>query len=309
MPQTLLENMKTAKTLIANLCSKDCWRHAIVSLCLIMCAHPVSVHSATKFEPGSFLIYDVEGADGMFWVLFGVFGTIWLYDQNDYSGIKIDLHTPFYLDLHCGPNWWDYFFEPISFGDASKPVHITLADHIDLASICVHLPRQKVFELIQKYVRIKPHIQEEVSAFTNKQFSNHFVIGVHHRGTDKKIDIPIVPYEKTKQALDSVIMGLTKQQRQNLKIYVASDEQQFLMYMLNMYGPLVIYSDFVRSNNGIPLHYGDDSRYSGNYQKGKEALLDCLILSKCNFLIRPCSGLSIFSSYFNPDIPVVAVNP
>jgi hypothetical protein len=92
-----------------------------------------------------------------------------------------------------------------------------------------------------------------------------------------------------------------------LRIYVATDDANFLKYMIPLYPKHIIYNEFVRSNDNSPLHYGFDNKYQSNYQKGEEALLDCLLLSKCNFLIRPWSSLSIIADHFSPKMPVIGI--
>ena len=45
-----------------------------------------------------------------------------------------------------------------------------------------------------------------------------------------------------------------------------------------------------------------DKGLSDNYKKGEDALVDALLLSCANFIIKPASALSEFSVYFNPDL-------
>jgi hypothetical protein len=141
----------------------------------------------------------------------------------------------------------------------------------------------------------------------NQFFENHVVIGVHHRGTDKIIECPLVPYEKTCATIAQVIDNLFPSQRENLRIYVASDEEAFIDYISARFPSLVIYNNFVRSrDNTTPLHEYNSGYYESNYQMGREALIDCLLLSRCHVLIKPpTSCLSTTSIRFNPDMPVI----
>ena len=45
-----------------------------------------------------------------------------------------------------------------------------------------------------------------------------------------------------------------------------------------------------------------DADVADNYKKGEDALVDALLLSCANFLIKPASALSEFAVYFNPDL-------
>ena len=281
----------------------------ILLLCLVTFVKPLALYGKhhSRAKNGPFLVYDV-GYFGMFAVFSAVLGALNFYEKKSYAGIKIDLCNGFYLDPERGPNWWNYFFEPINIGDENA-LHYTfnLANHLVFADKGFHMPRHRAFELIQRYVHVKQHIQNKVDAFVQANFTEYFAIGVHHRGTDKVIEMPLVSYEKTWATLNGVIGGLTQNQKDKLKIYIATDDANFLRYMV-IYIPFpVVYNDFVRSEDNTPLHYGNDSRYHNNYQKGEEALIDCLLLSKCNFLIRPWSSLSIMADHFNPNMPVIAI--
>ena len=40
-----------------------------------------------------------------------------------------------------------------------------------------------------------------------------------------------------------------------------------------------------------------------NYQKGKEVLLDCLLFSRCDFLLKCTSHVGEAALWFSPDMP------
>lgn len=248
---------------------------------------------------------------GMFATFSLVLATLHLYEEGNFAGVKVDLNSGFYLDPDRGPNWWEYFFEPIALGDQDAPTHsFSIQEGIDLVGQGFQLPRYRLCELVQRYVHIKPDIQREVDAFTQTYFNDHFVIGVHHRGTDKVFETPIVSYAKTRQTIDQIIRNLTGPQRRNFKIYVATDDHYFLVYLSTFFPNQVIYNNFVRSVDGWPLHYFvNKDYYSSNYQKGKEALLDCLLLSKCQILVRPASSsLSFAAMNFSPHLYTISLN-
>ena len=179
----------------------------------------------------------------------------------------------------------------------------------ELAYRGLPLPPWRGNDLIQKYVRIKPDIQKAVDRYVKSNFEQYFIIGVHHRGTDKIIEWPLVAYEKTYQTLNEIMSRLSIADRERLRIYVATDDQYFLTFLENQFPSHVISNNFIRSTDGTPLHWGVENKYTSNYQKGREALIDCLLLSKCHILIRPTSScLSLMSCCFNPNMPVISLN-
>lgn len=276
-----------------------------IFLTLLLFLSPIMAHCAEPIRTkGKFLIYN-RGGSGMFAEFCAVLGALEYYEKGPHEGIKIDLCHGYYLDPEHGTNWWNYYFEPIHIGTEDHNAYIfNFKEHYNLSFAGVKMPRERAFQLIQRYVKVLPHIQEKVDAFISQHFDNHFIIGVHRRGTDKWTEVPPVPYNKTIQAIANVIYSLPESERNRVKIYVATDDAHFLTHAISQFGDLVIYNQFVRSSNDIPLHYGDDSRYTSNYQKGEEALIDCLLLSKSNHLIRSWSSLSIAADHFNPYIPL-----
>lgn len=274
--------------------------------CLLMNCHFVKIYAE---EEKPYLVLNNPVNAGFFAIFSSVIAALNMYEEGHFAGIHVDFNSGVYLDLERGPNWWEYFFDPIHLGDETNAVkHVfSFEEVLSLAGHGFIIPRERASELIQKYVHLRPEIAEELETFVNTHFKDHYVIGIHHRGTDKKTEAPIVPYEKTLTTLNWVISNLSDEQRDKLKVFVATDEQNFLNFLIPIFPNNVIYSDFVRSTDDQPLHY-NPSIYSSNYQKGKEALLDCLLLSRCNFLLFPTtSSLSIASMKFNPNLPAIAL--
>lgn len=270
---------------------------------------PCNLHTTTpKKEKGPSVVLNGDG--GFFAVFSCVLSVLDHYDKKDFSGVKIDFQSGLYLDLEKGPNWWEYYFEPIQRKDKkakNAPYHIlTGAEILHYTGLGFHVPRKRAYKLIKKYVHLKPDIKKDVKSFVKKNFKGHFVIGVHHRGTDKILEVPLVSYAKTLQALNDVIDGLSESSLKKLKIYVATDEQSFLNYMLSIYPSQIIHGNFVRSTDSSSLH-GGSHHYANNYQKGKEALMECLLLSKCKVLIYPQSALSLASTKFNPRLKAIPI--
>ncbi len=242
-------------------------------------------------------------------VIGAVLGALQVYDQGNMAGLTVHLDH-LYLDPAVGPNWWEYFFEPIHLGNQHAPHYqCTMQDAIDLAYLGLPTPSINNYALIQKYVRIKSHIQAEIDEFVRQHFESFYVIGVHHRGTDKNTEWPIVSYEKTYQTIKQVIKkSYPFPLRKKVKIFVATDDQKFIDYLENLFPKQLIYNNFTRSADGSPLHIGAVQHYTSNYLKGKEAIIDCLLMSRCHILIRPQSScLSLVSTFFNPYSQVISL--
>lgn len=249
------------------------------------------------------------GESGFFAVFASILATLDLYETEHYDGIMVDFKGGQYLDPNMGSNWWEHYFEPIKIGNPDNiKRYITFSEYVQLAGVGFFLERNRANNLIQKYIHVKPHILDKVDTFIKDNFENGIIIGVHHRGTDKITEMPLVPYEATYAFINYFLQSLTQNQLKTIKIYVATDEKKFLNYMLNKFPGKIIYNNFVRSVDDNPIHFGNDHLFTSNYQKGEEALIDCLLLSRCHVLFRPQSSLSIASDKFNPNLPVFIVH-
>jgi len=242
---------------------------------------------------------------GMFSVFSYVAGILHGYDTHHYSGIEVNFENfGLYYDPEHGPNWWEYYCEPIRLGnqDHAPIKHFDLADYETYAYFLQrHLNREQVYHLIQKYIKIQAPIQKKIDAFVLENFSGHHVISVHYRGTDKIIEAPHVPYH---EALESINRYIRQTNLQDYKIFVASDELQFIEFLQKSFANAVITYSTQRSSDGKPLHL----KRLNPYLHGEEALIDCILLSKGNVLIRTSSNLSLWSTYFNPSIQTIALS-
>lgn len=257
---------------------------------------------------GPMLVVKNPHNSGMFAVFASVLGSLDKFEKGYYSGIRVELDG-LYLDPSVGSNWWEYYFEPINFS-IGTPTSFEYVNSIEYGHEVIArgfcIGRKRANELIEKYIRVKPEIEEYVSDFVETEFKKKYVIGVHYRGTDKGCEYPLVPYETT---LRKVLELMTRSgvSSKKIKIFVATDQADFLEYMTSRLPKNVIHNDFIRSPTQYPLH-GSDFLFSSIYEKGRQALLDCLLLSKCDVLIRsPNSSLSIASCRFNIDQPQVIV--
>lgn len=238
---------------------------------------------------------------GMFSQFHMVLSLCELYENGIIEGGCVDFKkNGFYYDVQKGENWWEYYFEPISLGH-SEEAQVYTFNSIDCSNIEHRNTRLENFALIQKYIRLKPHILQKEKDFFDNNFNHYYVIGVHYRGTDKESEAPRISYETIASVIQEHIGSLKED---NWKIFIATDEIAFLDYVAKLFPGRVCYNEAFRSENKTPIHMS----YSDIYRGGEEAILDCLLLSKSNILIRTSSNLSLVSSYFNPQISVIEVS-
>jgi len=158
-------------------------------------------------------------------------------------------------------------------------------------------------DLFEKYLGFNQKIIEEVNSFTNQYFTGKQVLGIHYRGTDKITEAPEVTYD---DLLHSVRKILADNPILNL-IFLSSDDAQVIYFLVNsnLPVPVIFRDDVIRSENGDPIHLQQEhSKVTIN----RDAIVNCLILSKCNHLLKTASLLSDCSVIFNPKLQVSVIN-
>lgn len=243
---------------------------------------------------------------GMFSVFTGALGFLNVFDAKKQVGFEFNFgHKGLYYDREKGENWWSYYFEPIKKGRSKNKIKRVIRDDNVRSlswSAALTMDRKRAYQLINKYVKVKPHIRQKVAKFVKTKFQDNYMIGVHFRGTDKIFEAPRVPYERMRDVITKAVTSLNTDR---YKIFVATDEQAFLDYINQEFPGKIVSYDSYRSKDDKPIHF----RGYGQYKMGEDALLDCLLLSKSKYLIRTESNLSLCAGYFNPTVPIEIVRP
>lgn len=273
-------------------------------------------------SPMTFIMKDRQA--GFFSLFFQVLGAADFCRRQGHNLI-IDFCNGPYVDKDKGNNWWTYYFESDRFlfvqpwSDGSE---IIVEEQGHFADYGRNLPFKIGYQLISDLgIRPKEEISYVVANFVEQNFQDQHIVGIHYRGTDKSLETPRVPYECV---LDHL------QRYRNSQFFVATDEAQFLEYLIKYFGKRVLYYDAIRSDNGHPIHLSFEAwipeyreqvirsgngqpihlsrNVSSNYRAGKDALIDCLLLSNCNALVRTESNLSYACGFFNPHLKVTTLS-
>jgi len=200
----------------------------------------------------------------------------------------------------------DYFQELFSYKNLSISVLNTLKftairDTSELAwkNYDKKLSLSIAKDLFDKYFSFNPLILNEVDSFSDRWFSNKQVLGIHYRGSDKITEAPGVTLEALR---DRVVEMLQNDPSIHL-IFVSSDEEKAVHYLKNLDLPVpVIYrEDAIRSENGAQIHL---QKQNSKSVINRDAMVNCLLLSRCDYLLKTASLLSDCSVIFNPKLKV-----
>lgn len=244
---------------------------------------------------------------GLFTEFLAALGALSHYERRPaiYAGLRVDYQEHgLYFDPASGPNWWQYYFEPITLGTSDHAKVTTIDPHLhDLLTYhAAAMSRADAFDLISRHVRLRPHLAAKLDSFVAEHFAGTHPIGVHYRGTDKHEEAPPVAYEEVAAAVRKAASAAGADP---WRVFVATDDQRFLDHMIRQFPEQLLYRPMFRSIDGRPIDVTNDD---SNYQKGEDAVLDCLLLSRTRYLIRTASNLSLCSAFFNPEAPDLLLN-
>lgn len=176
-------------------------------------------------------------------------------------------------------------------------------------SIVRNMSHENEKDIISQYLKPSERIEEAVADYILENSLDDY-IGVHFRGTDKHREAPIVRVETFLQEIRIRVLS-TKKFYKN--IYLASDSEIQLNRISNLVSrefPWLICNSYnaIRSEANLSLLYSRDFSIEEQIRLGDDALIECLILSKADLLIRNSSNLSNFCIFFNLNLEVVNLN-
>ncbi len=249
---------------------------------------------------------DGEDASGLFSEVAAVVGAIEYCEHWNHlvAGLRVDFSDKgLYYDPTLGDNWWRYYFEPIDTGapdggtvtDVSTPQHDAFAYRVER-----ELPRATAAAIVAQHVRVRPQLLEQADQYARATFAGRPAIGVHYRGTDKREEERPVPYPTMTAAIRDALSA----EGGGATVFVATDDQRFLDHANATFPGLIQCRTMVRSSDGRPLHKAGGPGYT----RGLDAIVDCLVLSRCRQLLRTPSNLGLFSTFFNPELPVTLLD-
>jgi hypothetical protein len=119
-------------------------------------------------------------------------------------------------------------------------------------------------------------------------------LGLHYRGTDKHNTSIETNYVSEQDFLD-LTADFIARHPEIKTVFLATDEYSFVQKIRGLYPALRII------NSGEVTHHKDVAGQE-RFAKGEHALLDCVLLSRCRYLLKCQSALSAFTKILNPNI-------
>jgi hypothetical protein len=120
-------------------------------------------------------------------------------------------------------------------------------------------------------------------------------LALHYRGTDKNLDLTQTNSVSQQDFLTLVDDFLSS--RPEIKaLFIATDEDGFTHAAKARYGRTMTIIDTGRAE------FWSNVTGDANVRKGDHAILDCLLLSRCRYMLKCQSALSGFAKILNPEM-------
>lgn len=263
---------------------------------------------------------------------------IYLHKRSNYFGGP----NP-YFDESQGPNAWDYYYEPVgasseelsSLIEQGKVVTLTTAS--ELSRLYLWEPRSWFMNPFGYYrsvrntadgdyphdwwrmqrkhareflddgtVRFNKPILDQVAKFAKESFSEE-TLGLQLRGSDK-FDFGTGPNLSRKVLPEEYFPHIDRYLAEHPKcnrIFVATDQRQWLKILEDAYpGKILSFSEWSLSDS-------DENNFHLAEQKaarGIEVLVDFLLLSRCDFVIKCHAAVGEMALTLNPDVGYLDLN-
>ena len=267
---------------------------------------------------------------GFFADLLSVISIIRGYEPLNLKELNVDWTQEFfpYKD-NPHENGWDLFFHPIVFDNEGQDIFIPTStinlSHCVHDQLCIHhwmaynehlVYRQSLNRVLNKYLKIKQPILDELSTLYSEHLEGYYCIGAHVRwGFAHGVESP--KGTPTIEDYINEIYELMQKTQTSLpfKIYLATDSQEVIQAFEKHFSKELLYylsaqrslhreeSHLVYDNPDYWLSHPEEfHKRKPGYRGGVAVLLDCLLLSKCHVFIHSTSNVSEFVSFFSPHI-------
>jgi hypothetical protein len=157
-------------------------------------------------------------------------------------------------------------------------------------------------DIVKRRIVIRDYIIEKVERFVTEHFGSK-TIGLHMRGEEHGdeyasfLRMKMLPLHFYFREVDKYLAA-----HPDAKIFVATDTKSYLRRAKERYGNRVVHYDSTLSDNGQAPH-----KQFGGAKVGEDVLIDCLLLSMCDFMVHGLSHVTAVAHLFNPDLKHVDV--
>ena len=194
-------------------------------------------------------------------------------------------------------NAWEYYFEQLTdhkLEEIYKYKKFIITDNKFYPFFYYSMEKIPQVEDLLKKIKFKKNIMKMINLISIPQKT----LGVHFRGTSYKRS-PGHPFPATIKQM-SVLIDKILQEHKYQKIFLSTEESQYLDFFKKKYGEKMIYlKNVYRSNKNDAFTIYP--RLNHRYKLGREILIETILLSRCDCFIYLCSNVSSAAIAFNEN--------
>ena len=201
--------------------------------------------------------------------------------------------------INSTANSWEYYFQPVSAYSLeevyqSKNVFFSSGKYPQGMSYSI-TENPGLFAIYSKHISLQPDIKQKVKEYSRQINFQGKVLGIHFRGQEQKYatghSFPPTESQMFRYTDEIIKKYLIT------KIFLVTEDQDYLKLFVKRYGQMVVYSDMFRTRkvNAYKLRPRDKHMYL----LGREVLVDAILLSKCTGLLCGDSNVSEMARFLN----------
>jgi len=202
-------------------------------------------------------------------------------------------------EINGTTNSWEYYFRPVSKYSLkevyqSKNVFFASGKYPQGMSYCI-TENPGLYRIYSKYIALQKDVVKKIDEYCRQIGFQDKILGIHFRGQEQKYatghSFPPTEAQMFRYT-DEII-----QKYGIVKIFLVTEDQDYLNLFVKKYGDKVFYTDMFRTHkvNAYKLH----PRNHHMYLLGKEVLVDAVLLSKCTGLLCGDSNVSEMARFLN----------
>jgi len=201
--------------------------------------------------------------------------------------------------IHNTFNAWEYFFENytnININEIYQSKNVFIASNLFQKDFFKDTNTEDLRQYFRDNLKVNQRYKKIITFFSKKHFRNKKVLGVHFRGTSYKRS-PGHPFPATKKQILKKINQLQLNESYD-KIFFVTEEENYKKFLVsNLSSKSLFLNSSYRSdkNDAFEIY----PRRLHRFKLGREALLEAMLLSKCDALIYITSNISSASIAWN----------
>ncbi|NBV06145.1 MAG: hypothetical protein EBS06_02780 [Proteobacteria bacterium] len=190
-------------------------------------------------------------------------------------------------------NSWEYYFKQVSPYDLeevyrSKRVFFCNGEPAPQSVFEVEKIEEKSYkDFVKNNIHLQENVEKELEKYSH--FFDKRILGVHFRGKELNV-AQLHGYGPTPEQMLRYTDEILEKYKIE-RIFISTEEKDYFDLFIKRYGDKVFYSDALRTSK-VNSYNLINYRTNHRYLLGMEALVDSILLSKCNGLLRGNSCMS-----------------